>query len=69
MHACAYACGRGPVAGRSFYAIFMNCLRYLRELFTPFVQKKQNHIYGVHSTRGFDWLYGGGRTRAHALSC
>jgi hypothetical protein len=51
-------------------------LCYLYEVFTLSVWtiyticvKKQNHIYGVHSTRGFDWLHGGGRTRPHAPSC
>jgi hypothetical protein len=35
-----------------FYAIFINYLRYLCELFTPFVQKKkQNRNYGVHPKR------------------
>jgi hypothetical protein len=42
MHACACACAHGLVAGRGFYAIFMNYLRYFREVFMLCAQKKQN---------------------------
>jgi hypothetical protein len=39
LHACACSCAHGLVAGRDFYAISMNYLRYFREVFMLFAQK------------------------------
>jgi hypothetical protein len=63
-HKIGYACMRlrvctGPVAGRGFYAIFMNYLRYLCELFMIFCAKKQNHNLWHTSHVGVRMLDGG----------
>jgi hypothetical protein len=49
----------GPVAGRDFYAIFINYLCYLCELFMLFAQKNKTIIYGMRPTRELGcWIRG-----------
>jgi hypothetical protein len=45
-------CGRGPVTRQDFYAISMNCLRYLCELFMSFVQKTELQLWHTSHAGG-----------------
>jgi hypothetical protein len=40
------------MAGRGFYAIFINYLRFFREVFMVLPKKNRTTIYGVRPTRG-----------------
>jgi hypothetical protein len=48
---CLCVC-MGPVVGQGFYAIFMNYLHYLCEIFIIFAQQNRTAIYDVRQTRG-----------------
>jgi hypothetical protein len=69
LHACACACARGLVAGRGFYYISLNYLRYLCEAFMLFAQKNRTAIYGVRPTRGLGcWAEGLTDARGRGLT-